>query len=132
MYQKQRDDYLHLEIEYNKSMNYTTLYYFMNEKHSVIEVKVNDLPEGASKEEEYKWLHFSNEKKEIQQLHFVSQGEEMVNNNKMNIRVFKNAEIRFDTAFAKLMLEDEGHILMNSSQELLPTEIDTKIIDFLS
>lgn len=104
----------------------------MNEKHSVIEVKVNDLPEGASKEEEYKWLHFSNEKKEIQQLHFVSQGEEMVNNNKMNIRVFKNAEIRFDTAFAKLMLEDEGHILMNSSQELLPTEIDTKIIDFLS
>lgn len=112
-------------------MNYTALYYFMNEKHSLVEVKINDLPEKTPKNKLYKWLSMNLDTNETQELEFVSMGQEDVNGNQMNIRVFKNAELRFDKAFAKFMLEGEGHILMNASEELLPNQVDELILRFL-
>ena len=104
----------------------------MNEKHSLVEVKINDLPEGTPKKDLYKWISINHESHEVSQLQFLSMSQEDINGNLMNIRVFKNAELRFDKAFAKFMLDGEGHILMNASEELLPTEIDQFILKKLS
>ncbi len=103
----------------------------MNENHSLVEVKLNDAACDAPKDQLYKWLSISTATSEVKQLKFESMGTELVNGNEMNIRIFTNAELRFDKSFGKFVVEGEGHILMNCSQQSLPEELSLIIDKFL-
>lgn len=112
-------------------MSYTTLFYFMNEKHALVEIKRNDISDDSEKDKLYYWLSINTENKMIEKLRFKSMGQEDVRGNMMNIRTFDNAELRFDTSYAKFVIKDTGYILMNCSEELLPSELDHIILDYL-
>jgi len=112
--------------------NYTPLYYLMNESITVIEVKINDLPENSPKDIVFQWLSINTQTNHINKLIFKSMKEEIVNGKRMNVRVFENAELRFDEEFAKFQIDGQGHILMNSSVDKIPAETNEKIITFLS
>jgi len=103
----------------------------MNERFALVEIKRLDLPEDSPKDKLYYWLFISTETKKIERLEFVSMGEEDVRGNMMNIRTFKNGELRFDKSYAKFVLDNDGHILMNCSEELIPPEIHKLISDYL-
>jgi hypothetical protein len=112
-------------------MNYTSLFYLMNERYSLVEIKINGLPKDSPKEDVYKWFAIASESNKVEKLKFKSMSEEVINGNKMNVRKFENAELRFDNSFAKFVFEGDGHILENRSQELLPTELDELILKHL-
>lgn len=102
----------------------------MNERHALVEIKREDLPENSPKEDIYAWLSISTENNSINKLEFVSMGEENVRGNLMSIRTFKNGELRFDNSYGKFVIGNDGFILMNCSEELLPPEIHSKILEF--
>ncbi len=86
-----------------KTLSHTFLFYFSNEYMALVETKdsnggllwsVVDLKVNSSKG-----------------LVFQSMGEELVKGNKIQVRKFTNAELRFDDNFAKFILNDEAHLL---------------------
>jgi hypothetical protein len=103
----------------------------MNENFSLIEVKRNDLPDNTPIDQVYHWLFITNETKKIEKLAFKAMSEEMVNGNKMNVREFDNAELRFDDAFAKFQIENNGHIFMNSPVDQITEFANELILGFL-
>lgn len=113
------------------NVNFTPLFYLMNENFNLIEVKRNDLPEDSPLDQVYHWLFITNETKKIEKLSFKSMSEEMVNGNKMNIREFANAELRFDDAFAKFQIENNGHLFMNSPVDQISELSNELILGFL-
>jgi hypothetical protein len=90
----------------------------MNEKHCIVEIDTG----GSSQ-----WLSISSETNTTEKLNFIKASEEVVNGNKMNVRTFEGAELRFDKSFGKLVVRENGYILMNCSEELIPSEIDKLI-----
>jgi hypothetical protein len=115
----------------DKNINFTPLFYLMNENYNVIEVKLNDMPKETALDQVYHWLFITKKTNKIEKLIFKSMSEEVINGNKMNVREFDNAELRFDEAFAKFQLEGEGHILMNSPVTEITIEGNELILDFL-
>lgn len=103
-------------------MNYEVLYYLMNEKMTLVEIK---------KEKEYTWFMQRNGDA-LNKLEFVSMKEEEVNENTINVRVFENSELRFDKMFGKFVLGDELFILKNFSQGPIPEELKSNISNFWS
>ena len=107
-------------------MKYEVLYYLMNEKVTLVEIKRSDLPSNSPKEHIYQWLVMKGGEA-IRQLEFSSMKEEEVAGKLINIRVFKGAELRFDELFGKFVLGDELFILKNCSSEKVPQNVTTKI-----
>lgn len=107
-------------------MKFEKLYYLMNEKISVVEVKLLDLDEKAPKEQVYKWIYILSSG-EIKSLEFSEMKKEEVNGNQINVRIFKNAELRFDDLFGKFVLGDELYILKNCSKDPLPSKANESI-----
>ncbi|OUR94212.1 hypothetical protein A9Q84_18085 [Halobacteriovorax marinus] len=111
--------------------NYTPLFYFMNENILLVEVKINELPEGFPVDKIFHWLMVPKATGEISRLKFSSMDDELINGNKMNIRVFENAELRFDEKFAKFQIDGQGNILMNSPIAEISHETHAQIKTFL-
>ena len=109
------------------NVNFTPLFYLMNENFNLIEVKRNGLPENTPLDEVYHWLFITIETKKVEKLVFKAMSEEMINGNKMNVREFENAELRFDEAFAKFQIENHGHIFMNSPVDQI-SELSNELI----
>lgn len=113
-------------------MNYTPLYYFMNENISLLEIKRTDQPEDAPKDEVYHWLAFDNQSQEIRRLSFKSMDKEPIDGNEINIRIFENAELRFTNEFAKFIENDQVHLVLNNSVDEIPDELKIVVEEFLS
>ena len=111
-------------------MNYTQLSYLMNEKYTVAEIKLSvENEKNHDLSVNNYWLSISD--KGIERLPFISMKEEMINGNMISVRVFKNAELRFDKLFSKFSINNEIYILKNCSEEKIPKDIDEKILQFL-
>lgn len=102
---------------------FETLYYFMNENVSVIEIKRTDLPKDSSKEELYQWYFILNEELSLEKLKFESSFVDQVNGNEINVRKFENAEFRFDDSFGKFQDKKGGHIIMKVPNAVLPAPL---------
>ncbi len=113
-------------------MMFETLFYLMNEKHCVLEVKRTDIAEDSAPENLYYWLSISTESKKVDRLVFVSMGEEVVKGNKMQVRTFEDGELRFDNSFAKFVHKNDGHILMNCSEEKVPENVLQIVNNFIT
>ena len=113
-------------------MKFETLFYLMNESHSVVEIKLCGLEPHAPAQEVYHWLSISTATKEVEKLKFVSMNEETVKGIKFNVRVFENAELRFDESYAKFVMNDDGHILMNCSEKFIPEQVNICIQEYIS
>jgi hypothetical protein len=113
-------------------MKFETLFYLMNENHSVVEIKICGLAADAPIQEVYHWLSISMETKKVEKLSFVSMDEETVKGIKFNVRVFENAELRFDESYAKFVMNNDGHILMNCSEEFIPEQLSVCIQEYIS
>lgn len=107
-------------------MKFDVLYYLMNEKISLVEIKRADLAANSPKEDVYQWFMFKDDDSK-EKLEFISQKEEDVAGKKINVRIFKDAELRFDKLFGKFVLEDELFILKNCSSFEIPQSISEKI-----
>lgn len=107
-------------------MKFDVLYYLMNEKISLVEIKRADLAANSPKEDVYQWFMLKDDdfKKKLE---FVSKKEEDVAGKTINVRIFKNAELRFDKLFGKFVLGDELFILKNCSTSEIPQSISEKI-----
>ena len=116
-------------------MNFTTLYYLMNEKHILVEIKLDSSNQSGSEVEVLQWLSISQATSQatsqVKKLIFKSMNEEMINENLMNVRVFENAELRFDKLFGKFVLGDELFILKNCTNESIPESLITIISQYL-
>ncbi|EQC46789.1 hypothetical protein [Bacteriovorax sp. Seq25_V] len=88
----------------------TIISYYMNEVASVVE-----LDNGT-----WKYIRLPNN---VYDLSLKDSRTEIINGNEINVRVFENAELRFDKDFAKFQHLDSGHILMNSDVNSVPAEI---------
>lgn len=95
----------------------------MNEKMSLIEIK--------DQTGEYHWLMAKAEDHKLERLIFKSMSEEIVNENKINVRKFTNAELRFDELFGKFVLGDELFILKNCSKEDISPRMKELIQSYL-
>ena len=94
-------------------INFEPLYLFLNEDITLFEVKRNDLPDNSPLDEVYHWLTVSKKNPDIRRLTFKNKGVENVNGNDINFREFHEGELRFDSNFAKFILDNNGHIIMN-------------------
>jgi hypothetical protein len=112
-------------------MKYEVLFYLMNEVHSVVEVKRIDLDHNATPDEVFHWLSISSENNSVQRLNFVSQSEEAVKGINFKVREFENGSLRFDESYAKFVFNNDGHILMNCSEEKVPDQINKSILSYL-
>jgi hypothetical protein len=98
---------------------FEVLYNLSNENFSVVEIKRTGLPSEASKADAYSWFHIDIENNKIEKLIFKSMREEDVQDKVMNVRIFKDAELRFDKMFGRFISNAHEHILMNCAVEAL-------------
>lgn len=113
-------------------MKFNTLFHFENEKISLIEVKREDLPAEASKDEKYLWLKFDRANQNFSRLNFVSMNSENVNGNEISVREFEGAELRFDKEIAKFATMEEAHLLLNKSNEPVPQETSVHLQNYMN
>lgn len=111
------------------SDKFETLFYFMNENISVVEIKKLGLPDNASKSQKYQWFFILNEELSLDKLEFESSFIDTVNGNEINVRKFKDAEFRFDDNFGKFQHKNGGHIIMKVPNENLPLPLLKLISD---
>jgi hypothetical protein len=111
---------------------FTPLFYFMNEDVALVEIKLNNLDDNASKDQLYHWIKFSNSSQEISRLKFISMGSENINGNNINIRVFEDGELRFDDSFAKFQHKGDGHIIMNAPINTISEVFKNRIEEYIS
>tara|TARA_R110002072_G_scaffold1989_1_gene16228 strand:+ start:2548 stop:2865 length:318 start_codon:yes stop_codon:yes gene_type:complete len=104
-------------------MSLKPIFYFMNENVSLIEVEYKD---------NFHWLLISEKDKKITPLDFLEMGEEIVNENKIMIRKFKDGELRFDDQFGKFTFQNDGHILMSQPPSEIPEATLQNISDYLN
>lgn len=100
-------------------MGFETVYYFMNENITLVEIKNTEVPTDSPKDKIYLWLTVEADGR-IEQLSFESMAETVVNGNPINVRKFSNAELRFDNLYGQLVLGDKLFILKNCSEVSLP------------
>lgn len=110
---------------------FETLFYFMNENVSLIEVKRTDLGEDAKKEDTHQWFFILNEELTLEKLQFESAFVDQVNGNEINVRKFKGAEFRFDDSFGKFQDKEGGHIIMKVPNAVLPQPLQDLITNNL-
>lgn len=103
------------------SKEYKALFYFMNEEVSLVEVEHNNI---------LQWLRI-NPDKSFEKLTYKSSDTQVVNGNEINIRVFEEAELRFDNDFGKFQHGERGHIVMKQSPSLLPADVKDSIQSYL-
>ena len=110
---------------------FETLFYFMNEEVCVLEIKISGMSEDAPKDKRYHWLKLTKKNNQVDKLVFQSMNVEDVNGNKINVRAFKNAELRFDDHFGKFLHNDIGHIIMNSPIDSVPSDLIKTIENYI-
>ncbi len=110
---------------------FEVLYNLSNEKFCVVEIRRLDLADESDKSKVYSWFHVDIEKKNIEKLSFKSSREEDVQGKMMNIRIFENAELRFDKMFSRFISNAHEHILMNCAGSALPKEVKELIENYL-
>ncbi|MFG1493404.1 hypothetical protein [Halobacteriovorax sp. ZH4_bin.1] len=108
---------------------FETLFYFMNENVSVIEVKRLGLPDDTEKAKIYHWFFILNEELSLEKLKFESSFVDHVNGNEINVRTFENAEFRFDDSFGKFQNKEGGHIIMKVPNNILPKPLSDLILN---
>ncbi len=111
---------------------FNTLFYFMNENYTVLEVERTDLPMNSEKSLVFHWLIKNVNNSKVSKLTFKSMDSEIVSGNEINIRVFNEGELRFDKLFAKLSYQGDGHILMTKEVSSVPSDIERSIISYLN
>ncbi len=99
---------------------FKVLYYFMNEEISIVEIELINIPNDTSKDKKFHWLRYIPRTKELTKLTFKTMGEEIVNGNNINSRVFDEAELRFDKAFGKYSDSANSFIIMNAKTDKVP------------
>jgi len=109
---------------------FETLYYFMNEEVSLVEVKRTDL-ETEDLGQLLHWLKVVKATNEVVKMPFKSMNSEVVNGNTINIRVFENGELRFDDDFGKFLHDNDGHIIMNKPVNETPKDVLNSVGEFL-
>lgn len=113
-------------------MKNKVIHYFMNENLTVVEVKKLGLAEDTPKEQVYFWLSIPTDTKAVERLDFLEMKEEEVNGKMMNVRIFKQGDLRFDDFFARCIVHGNGQILMNESKKDLSKEIQEQVTSFLA
>jgi hypothetical protein len=113
-------------------INFEPLYLFLNENITLFEVKRNDLPADSSPDKLYYWLTVSKTKPEIRRLTFQKMTVEKIDGNDINVRTFTEGELRFDKNFAKFILDDNGHIIMNAPITDFPENLVTLTKNYFS
>jgi hypothetical protein len=103
----------------------------MNENFSIVEVEQLGLPTSTAKEKKFHWLLKKADTTKLIRFNFRSMNTEIVSGNEINIRVFDEAELRFDKLFAKFSYLNDGHILMTKETSDIPTDLKTKIESFI-
>ena len=98
----------------NKS--FTPLRYFKNEEVELVEVKL-DSPKINQ------WLKINSNTNEVKTLSLQNSTEEVIGGNNINIRTFKNSELRFEGGFAKFIDDKNGHLLIHTPLDQIPTDI---------
>ena len=113
-------------------INFEPIYLFLNENITLFEVKRTDLPKDSTSDKLYHWLTVSKSKPDIRKLTFKDMGVENVNGNDINVRNFTEGELRFDKNFAKFILDNDGHIVMNVSVTDFPDNLVTLTKNYFS
>lgn len=110
---------------------FEVLFNLSNEKFNIVEIKRFDLPDNASKGDVFNWFHIDVDSQTISKLDFESMREETIQDKLMNIRIFKNAELRFDKMFGRFVSNEHEHILMNCAGSALSKESKELIENYL-
>jgi hypothetical protein len=110
---------------------FEVLYNLSNENFSVVEIKLTKSPSDAEKSDLFSWFHIDIANKKIEKLIFQSMREEDVQDKVMNIRIFKDAELRFDKMFGRFISNSHEHILMNCAAEALSKESKELIDNYI-
>jgi hypothetical protein len=110
---------------------FKALFYFMNENYAVVEVERIGLPTDTEKSFVLHWLLKKVDDPKLIKLNFKSMSNEVVNDNEISIRVFDEAELRFDDRFAKFSYKNDSHILMTEKTTSLPKELNATIETYL-
>ena len=106
-------------------INFEPKYLFLNENITLYEVMRTDLPKESSPDKLYYWLTVSKKDPAIRRLTFEAMSVENVNGNDINVRKFAEGELRFDSNFAKFILDNDGHIIMNTPITDIPDNLVT-------
>lgn len=113
-----------------KNCNFKPLFYLSNELISLFEVKKTDFDENTSKERTHYWLTIDNKSKQVSRLVFQASKSEIVKENKIEIRIFKNAELRLHGEFAKFTLDEKAHLLMLNDSNSIPLSFNNEIENY--
>lgn len=121
-------------MESKKNEDFEILFYLMNEKLSVLEIRLKKGHDEKSKSDLLHWIIIpaDSDPTEIQRMKIRSIGTDMVKGIEFQVRTFVSGELRFDASFAKFMYNGEGHILMNCSDEAVPVETINAIQAYVS
>jgi len=103
------------------------LYYFSGDGISILEVKINGLPEGTPPNKVYHWLYNEQISQDLQKLDFKSMGTK----DNQNYREFEQGELWFDTSKAKLKLQTQEFALKVHAFSSVPESLVLHIQDFL-
>ena len=76
-------------------------YFFVSSDRSVLEVKVNGLPDGTPIGHIYHWLHYDHAKGQVSRLTFKSMG----NEEERQFRTFEEGDLSFGKSEARLKLD---------------------------
>ncbi len=111
--------------------NFEPLFLFVNENITLFEIKRTDIPQDSPPDKLYHWLTVSKNSPQARRLTFVDMGVENISGNDINFRVFKEGELRFDSNFAKFVLDNDGHIIMNVPTKDFPENLITITQNYL-
>lgn len=110
---------------------YRTVFYFMNEKVSIVEIELLNLPSGAAKSERYHWIFIDHFAKSPKKLEFVSMADENINGNKISVRTFKDSELRFDQSVARFIEGEETHLVLNEKVGKMTSGLKKILSDYV-
>ncbi|OIQ19545.1 MAG: hypothetical protein BM556_03410 [Bacteriovorax sp. MedPE-SWde] len=106
-----------------KENNFTTLYYFMNEEVVLVEIEFTTV----SGDKLIQWFKITENLSTIDKLNYKSQDSQNINGNNINVRVFEDAELRFDNDFGKFQHGENGYIVMKRPIQDMPHELSDKL-----
>ena len=92
------------------------LYSFENDKIILLEVKNLTHPASCAKNLIYKWVVFNKQSNTFSSLNFQSMSQDKVEDREFQVRVFDEAELKFDQSFARFIFDDTMHLLNNIDQ----------------
>lgn len=111
------------------SSKYKTLFQFENQELVIIEIKRLDLPETASLNEIFHWLHFEKGSKSLVKLWFRS----MDSSTEIEERFFEQGYLKFNSGEATYIekYNSSQHKLKNFSKEPINSDLKISIEDYL-